>query len=319
MWRDRCVCVCVCVCVRACVRACASACVRVCVRACVCVRAYVCVCVRVRICVFVHFLVLIFFPSNSKLTFLRCCPLIKTPNTNGDGITLYYLNENECIISHVFVSFHRCVRRKRIIMVGASHMRFKADYLFLLCYSLPLSVSRKHETLHIGNVDFIWLRFLAEYEAAWETHLRQLNITHGDIVFIQTGAWDLFEGGPSFVRTMGNSLNLFLSGLMYIRDMLLARGASLVLVTTPTHADLWHNRNRGHRNNFALAAFNAKLSSAALNMDIPVHDEFGLILPRCEEMAYKAHYLNRDPKDNSMHGEVGLVSVNVMLRGVCGD
>ena len=234
----------------------------------------------------------------------------------------YYLNEttvNECIISQVFVSFHRCVRRKRVIMVGSSHMRFKADYLFLLCYSLPLSVRRKHETLSIGNVDFIWLRFLDEYESAWQTHLRQLSITRGDIVFIQTGAWDLYEGGPSYDCTMGNSLNLFLSGLRYIRDMLLARGASLVLVTTPPHPDLWHSRNRGHRNNFALAAFNAKLSSAALNMDIPVHDEFGLILPRCEEKAHSGHYLNRDLKDNSMHGEVGLASANVMLRGVCGD
>ena len=146
---------------------------------------------------------------------------------------------------------------------------FKADYLFLLCYSLPLSVSRIHATLHIGNVDFIWLIYLVETETAWETRLRKLNITLEDIVFIQTGSWDLFINGPSFIRTMGNSLNLFQSGHRYIRDMLLARGASLVLVTTPPHADLWHNRDRGHRNNFALAAFNAKLSSAALNMDIP--------------------------------------------------
>jgi len=204
-------------------------------------------------------------------------------------------------------------------MVGASHMRYKADYLSLLCYSLPLFVSRNHTTLHIGNVEFIWLRFLTEYESAWETHLRPLNITRGDIVFIQTGAWDLYVQGPSFDRTMGKSLDLFLSGLRYIRDMLLARGASLVLVTTPPHPDLWLSGSRGHRNNFALAAFNAKLSFAALNMGIPVHDEFGLILPRCEENALNTHYLYRNPKDNSMHGEVGLISANVMLRGVCGD
>ena len=218
------------------------------------------------------------------------------------------------------MSFHRCVRRKRVIMVGASHMRFKADYLFLLCYSIPHSVSRQHQTLRIGNVDFIWLRFLAEYESAWKKHLEQLNITRGDIVFIQTGAWNLMQKGrSSFWRTMGRGIHLFLSGLRYIRDMLLTRGASVVLVTSPPHADLWHSATRGHRNNFALAALNAKLSSAALNMDIPVHDEFGLILARCEERACSSHYLNRIPKNNSMHGEVGLVSANVMLRGVCGD
>ena len=104
-----------------------------------------------------------------------------------------------------------------------------------------------------------------------------------------------------------------------IRDMLLACGASLVLVTTPPHADFWHSASRGHRNNFALAAINAKLSSAALNMDFSVHDEFGLILPRYEERALYSHYLNRNPINNSMHGEVGLVSANVMLRGICGD
>ena len=205
-------------------------------------------------------------------------------------------------------------------MVGASHMRFKADYLFLLCYSMPLSVSRKHKTLNIGNVDFIWLTFLGEYESAWEKHLEQLNISRGDTVFIQTGSWNLMEKrGPSFKHTMVHGSHRFQSGLRYIRDMLVARGASLVLVTTPPHADFWHNRNRGYRNNFALAALNAKLSSAALNMEIPVHDEFGLILPRCEERALYSHYLNRNPKNNSMHGEVGLVSGNVMLRGICGE
>ena len=63
-----------CVCVRACVRACMRA------------------CVRARACVFVYarlfiFLGLLSFPGNSKLTFLRCCPLIKTPKTSGDAIT----------------------------------------------------------------------------------------------------------------------------------------------------------------------------------------------------------------------------------------
>ena len=216
----------------------------------------------------------------------------------------------------VFVSFHRCVRHKRVVMVGSSHMRFKADYLFLNCYSLPSNVPRKHEGISVGNIDFIWLRFLAEYESAWAKYLQPLNITRGDIVFIQTGAWDFNRHRLDYV--LGRGLELFKSGLKYIRDMLVKRGASLVLVTVPPYSELSHNPDRGSRNNFALAAFNALVTSTAVNMAIPVHDEFGLILPRCEEFVCYSHYLCRDPKvDNLMDGEVGLISCNVMLRSVC--
>ena len=217
----------------------------------------------------------------------------------------------------MFVSFHSCVRRhKRFVMVGSSHMRFKADYLFLNCFSLPSNVPRKHERISVGNIDFIWLRFLAEYESAWAKYLQPLNITRGDVVFIQTGAWDFNRHRLDYV--LGRGLELFKSGLKIIRNNLVKRGASLVLATVPPYSELSHNPDRGSRNNFALAAFNALVTSAAVNMAIPVHDEFGLILPRCEEFVCYAHYLCRDPKvDNLMHGEVGLISCNMMLRSVC--
>ena len=134
-------------------------------------------------------------------------------------------------------------------------------------------------------------------------------------MFIQTGTWDFNRHRLDYV--LGRGLELFKSGLKYIRDKLVKRGASLVLATVPPYSDLSHNPDRGSRNTFAPGAFNALVTSAAVNMAIPVHDELGLILSRCEEFVCYSHYLCRDPKvDNLMHGEVRLIYCNVMLRSV---
>ena len=117
---------------------------------------------------------------------------------------------------------------------------------------------------------------------------------------------------------LGRGIELFRSSLQHIRDMLLALEASLVVVTTTPYSDSSGNGDRGSRNNFALAAFNSLVTSVAVGLGVPVHDEFGLIVPRCEEFVCYSHYLCRDPEvDNLMHGDAGLISNNMMLRSVC--
>ena len=194
-------------------------------------------------------------------------------------------------------------------------MRYKADDLVTRCYSLPSTVPRKHASMTIGNIVFIWRRFLPDYEKLWTKYLSSLNISTGDIVFMQTGAWDLNQSKLDYI--LGPGLALFKKCLADTRDRLIGRGASLVVVTLPPYSDLSTNGDRGGRNNFAIAAFNSLVTAAAVDLGLSVHDEFGVILPRCEEFVCYSHYLCRLPEDTKVHGPVGLVSSNMMLKSVC--
>ena len=194
-------------------------------------------------------------------------------------------------------------------------MRYKADNIITRCYSLPLTVPKKHETMRVGNVHFIWRRFLAHYSTLWMEYLFPLNISSGDFVFVQTGAWDLNENELEYI--LGRGFALFIERLAYIRDRLIERGANLIIVTLPPYSYISRNGDRGGRNNFSVAAFNALITSAAVRLGLRVHDEFGLILPRCEEFVCYSHYLCRIPEENKMQGAAGLVSSNMMLKSVC--
>ena len=116
---------------------------------------------------------------------------------------------------------------------------------------------------------------------------------------------------------LGPGLALFNNCLADTREKLIVRGASLVVVTLPPYSDLSTNGDRGGRNNFAIGAFNSLITAAAVNLGLPVHDEFGVTLPRCEEFVCYSHYLCRLPEDKKVHEPVGLVSSNMMLKSVC--
>jgi len=180
-----------------------------------------------------------------------------------------------------------------------------------------LTVTQKHATLSMCTITFILMKYIADCQSLWKKHLEQLNVTQGDIVFIQTGAWDFYQPRTSVDSTMEYGRKMLRKCMKYINERLFARGAKLVLVTTPPHGNLFRNSARGYRNNFVLTAFNAVVTSAAVNMSIPVYDEFGMILPRCEEHILGSHYIARFPKDNTIHGDVGIMSANEMLRNIC--
>ena len=192
-------------------------------------------------------------------------------------------------------------------------MRYKADYLFLHCCSQPLTAPQRHKTLSMCSISFIWMRYIADCKSLWKKYLQQLNIIAGDIVFLQTGAWDLHPAKKRLDYIMEHGRDKLQSCLKDIKGKLSSRGAKFVIVTTPPFGNLLVGYHRGHRNNFALTAFNAMVTSAAVNLAIPVHDEFGIILPRCEQHILGSHYIARSPKDNKIRGEVGIISANMML------
>ena len=194
-------------------------------------------------------------------------------------------------------------------------MRYKADDLFTRCHSITSPLPNKHESMTIGNIVFIWRRFLPDYEKLWTKYLSPLNISSGDIVFVQTGAWDLSQKKLEYI--LGPGLALFNKCLADIRDRLTGRGASLVVVTLPPYSYLSTNGDRGERNNFAIAALNALVTAAAVNLGLSVHDEFGVILPHCEKFVCRSHYLCHKPHYKMVKGPIGLVSSNMMLKSVC--
>ena len=90
-----------------------------------------------------------------------------------------------------------CKRLKwigRVVMVGSSHMRYKADHIIIQCYKMPVNISRKHTSMAVNNIAFLRRRWTKEFRLL-PAELLKRNLTKGDLVLIQTGAHDMGYDG----------------------------------------------------------------------------------------------------------------------------
>ena len=210
-------------------------------------------------------------------------------------------------------------RFTNIVMIGDSHMRYKFDYLAVRCRGdLPL-LPRKHDSSRFRNLVYIYVTFLRDYSDVWEVHLQSLKLSSADVVFIQTGSWDL--AFKDLHQVMNENIALFRVGLKTIRDELATRRTPLFLFTEPPFTD--HrcqqcNGKRGNKNNVAITALSALIVSTAGQLGIPVHDEFNLLLPRQSETVCGAHYLCRISSNSGVvTGPAGIASVELFAKCLC--
>ena len=209
----------------------------------------------------------------------------------------------------------RVKRLGRLIMVGASHMRFKADHIIIQCYMIPKSVARKHSSVTIGNVELIYRRKATDFKHLAE-ELASRNLTKADVILIQTGAHNMaFDG---LRKTITAAVPAFSRVLRKVSEVSRTRGFRVVYVTSPAYPRRCNEKlGRGSRNNFALAAYHSSVMKAVVATGFEIFDEFSAFLPHEEEavcQACGAHYLCRKLGVlDHVWGEMGKTAAEILL------
>ena len=93
-------------------------------------------------------------------------------------------------------SFCSCVKEyDRLILIGSSHMRYKAIYVMFRCFDMPQRYLPIDRSLTIGNVQFVFVSKSRDYAHVWTDVLQRKNLTERDMVIFQTGAHDMADFG----------------------------------------------------------------------------------------------------------------------------
>ena len=207
-----------------------------------------------------------------------------------------------------------CVKRfGNVYMFGASHMRYKYDYLMEECYGIPTNLPQKHMSTSVGNLHYRWCTYADQFDRIF---LSNVTFKRNDLVLLQTGAHDLARRGMA--ASMATSIRGFVEILAVFSDSSKKRGFKLVLLTSPPCPDgLRKVATRGGRNIFAVAAFNQMLRAKAAHLNVVVFDEFSVILPRQNSNVCGTHYICYDKYLHKITGAVGVTTTQMMMASFC--
>ena len=209
-----------------------------------------------------------------------------------------------------------CVQRfDRIVLVGASHMRFKYDFILELCSPDGNGLPKKHSSTSSGNAVYVNCPFANNFDSV--RHLENnVSLTPRSLVILQTGAHDLvFKGLPV---TMEKQVERFVDILHDIKLSSNRIGFQLILQTMPPVPDVSLFHTNGGRNNFAIAAFAQLLTIRARNLHIEVFDEFHTLLRMQYDNVCGMHYICRtgEPKLITT-GHSGMMAFFLQMSRVC--
>ena len=211
-----------------------------------------------------------------------------------------------------------CIRTRfdRILLVGASHMRYKFDYLMPQSHSDLTKIERKHKALSIGRIHFNNKMFGDSFSPVFEKVQHKINLKRKSLVFFQTGAHDIT--GRGFSKAMGHLIDAYVTAVVDAKQRADKVGFKFVVLSTPPYPD--HDRVglRGLRNNYALAALSRLLQEKLSPYNINFFDEFGVILPQQNNDTRRcgSHYLCRVPGEG-IHGYVGITAFRMLMTDVC--
>ena len=212
-----------------------------------------------------------------------------------------------------------CLLRKvdRFVMIGASHMRYKSEYLKTRCLGERSmgNVERKRGSFSKDNKHYYRATYSQDFVPLWERYLQKLHLTRNSIVLFQTGAHAVAYRGIN--NAIGTEFDIYLKALVNIKRLADKIGFKMVVLTIPDH-----NRSgrRLHRNNYGLAALSRLLQDKLSLYGLKVFDEFGVILPQHNNDTELCgdHYLCRVPGE-AVHGYVGITALRLLMTDICDD
>lgn len=222
-----------------------------------------------------------------------------------------------------FTKLCSCIKNiRKLFMIGASHMRYKADYIISTCYRLPLDLTKRHSTITVENVHYLSLQKIVEYSDLWDTHLRKEALDGRDVIMVQTGAHDMVLYGLHYTmdaidkQLVGVLNELHLKSFKY--------GFKFIALTTPPYPEVeeaLYTWPKKRRNNFAIAAINRRITLELVSRNVDMFDEFGVLLAQQDNNVCGCHYICRETDDSVGYiiGKVGITAATLMFsNNICG-
>ena len=202
-----------------------------------------------------------------------------------------------------------------LIMVGASHMRYKFNYIVEAFYNPGGNFPK---IKRYKNIIFIQLYYAKDVSKTILSAIGNMTFTETDMLFVQSGAWNLAKIGLD--EFMDSSMKIYADDLVFLRAKLGIPRSNFIVVTLAPFA--FHETvgyNSGNRNNYCIAAAVRHLKSLLHLHAFNIFDEFAILQPQSEDTICAIHYLCPvfDGSDHSVSGDVGIVSANLMIAYSC--
>ena len=191
-----------------------------------------------------------------------------------------------------------------VYIISTSHMRVFGDYLMHTCYGKDLSsvppVHKilEHETIHYynwGHMQDLYINVKGNLTKWLSSNNKKLAI------WIQLGSWDFTRLGLAYSMTVG--LDYFNKTITFIKSEI-AESRSVVdlrVISTTPMPDAYHY------NNFAIAAFSAKMQRISQAVGVSYFDAYSILEACAQSIAQVAgnnnHYFWR--VKNKFSGSVG--------------
>ena len=130
-----------------------------------------------------------------------------------------------------------CIRTRfdRILLVGASHMRYKFDYRRTQCYSDVTHFERKHKAYSVGRVYFNNKMFGDSFSPLFEEIQLKMNLTWKSLVLFETGAHDIT--GRGLGNAMGHLIDAYVTAVVDAKQRADKVGFKFIVLSTPPYPD----------------------------------------------------------------------------------
>ena len=222
-----------------------------------------------------------------------------------------------CVVEHVeHDEIQRCVARyERVVLVGASHMRYTYDALVDFMHGDLMGAPRKHLDASHQGMEYRSVLFVEEL-----TEFVEASTCTNCVLVLQAGSWDFgYRGGLSTFIPDARKLITALQRLMSTEPH-----AAVIYVSAPPYPiynnsqsikDVWSGRM--HRDTSALRASTEWLQPQLTGLGVAFLD-YGLVAEAyASHVVCGNHYACRVSDDSTVEGFVGLQIAQVLVNMLC--
>ena len=230
---------------------------------------------------------------------------------NDNGVEIPLLEDDEFCL--------RIRRFRRIILIGASHIRYKFNYITLKCMHSFGPDFRKHGSAKVNGIIYIFSDHMTSMVDVWRKHLGEMNLTKHDAVIIQHGAHDVAHYTTRTVLTKNLPKYFTFMGAMKRQSVQL--GFRLMVVTSPPFPDYYKRTPTENRNSFTLAALARLVHNNLSAARIDIFDEFAVLLAyyKYDVPLCGGHYICPDRKHGVVLGHTGIMALHLLVRHLTGN
>ena len=229
------------------------------------------------------------------------------------------LSSGQRIIAPETDKMCRCVKRmKRVVLIGASHIRYVFDYVAEQCYhrQTPGFSSSSHAA--IENLVYLHSSFNTEFDTLTRKEIFGIKLRKDDLIFTQWGIHSLVRRGLKSM--LDTEIKEHVKTLVALRKGAGVPAYNFVVVIQPPFP--YHKRGfgyNGNRNSACVAVATRQFKSLLAAHNFSVFDQFSILRPQQEHDLCAGHYMCRtfNGKQTRVYGGVGIHVAKLMMVPVC--